>query len=212
MATGPGASPANPLVDRVKNILMQPKAEWPRIDAEPSTIAGIYRNYVVILAAIPPVAMLIGLMLLGGAFVYLPVSFLVGQAVLSYVLTLAGVYVIALIIDALAPTFGGTRNQISAFKLAAYSMTPFWVAGILFLIPFLGIFALLAAVYGCYLLYLGLPVLMKPPADKVLAYTIVAILASIIVLFVINTVTSRVIYAMMPAPPAATITINAPTS
>ena len=92
----------------------------------------------------------------------------------------------------------------------ASKVTSLWV--ILFLIPFLGIFALLAAVYGCYLLYLGPPVLMKPPADKVLAYTIVAILASIIVLFVINTVTSRVIYAMMPAPPAATITINAPTS
>ncbi len=209
MATGPGA-PANPLVERVKNILMQPKTEWPRIDAEPSTIAGIYRNYVAILAAIPPIAILIGLLLLGGAFVYLPMGLLIAQAILGYALTLVGVYVIALIIDALAPTFGGAKNPVSAFKVAAYSMTPFWVAGILFLIPFLGILALFAALYGIYLLYLGLPVLMKVAADKVVAYTIVTVLASMVVLFVVNTVTTRLAYALLPGTPAATITINAP--
>ncbi|MDB5671316.1 MAG: hypothetical protein JWO25_2275 [Alphaproteobacteria bacterium] len=211
MATDPGPSRTTSLVDRVKNILMQPKTEWPLIAAEPATIAGIYRNYVVILAAIGPICMMIGLMLMGGGFIHFATSFLIGQAILSYILALVGVYVIALIIDALAPTFGGVKSQVGAFKVAAYSMTASWVAGVLFIIPLLGILALVAAIYGFYLLYLGLPAVMKAPADKVVGYTIAVVIASIIVLFLISTITTRAMYAMMPqASPVSTITFSAP--
>ena len=129
MATNPTGGTTS-LVERVKNILMTPKTEWPRIDAEPATIAGLYTSYVMILAAIPPVCMLIGMLVFGVPFISLPVEYLVVQAVLSYVLSLAGVYLIALIIDALAPTFGGTKDRVKAFKVAAYSFTAAWVVGI----------------------------------------------------------------------------------
>jgi hypothetical protein len=188
---------------------MEPRAEWPRIDAEPATIGGIYRNYVVILAAIGPICLMLGLMLIGGGFVRFATSFLIGQAILSYVLTLVGVYVIALIVDALAPTFGAQKNLVSAFKLAAYSMTAAWVAGVFALVPFLAILIVVAAIYGLYLFYLGLPVLMKVPADKVIAYFVVAALASMIVLYLINTITTRAMYAMYP--PVNTISLTLPT-
>jgi len=48
------------LVERVKGILLSPKTEWPRIAAEPMTTQQIYTNWVLILAAIGPIAIAIG--------------------------------------------------------------------------------------------------------------------------------------------------------
>ena len=106
MATNPTGGAHAPLIQRVKNILTTPNTEWPVIDSEPATIGSIYKNYVIILAAIGPVCLLIGLLIFGGG--YLPMNFILGQAVITYLLALASVYVLALIIDALAPSFGGT--------------------------------------------------------------------------------------------------------
>jgi hypothetical protein len=97
------------------------------------------------------------------------------------------VYVLALIIDALAPNFGGVSNQVQALKVAAYSSTASWVAGIFGLIPplsWLGVLGL----YSLYLLYLGLPILMKSPPDKAAGYTGVVIIAAIVLFLVIGLV------------------------
>ncbi|HEX4737956.1 MAG TPA: Yip1 family protein [Allosphingosinicella sp.] len=208
MATNPTDGTSRSIVDRVRNILTKPKLEWPVIDAEPTTIADIYRNYVVILAAIPAICSAIGLFLMGNGFFHFSASYIIGQAVLSYVLTLVGVYIFALILEALAPSFGGTKDRVKAFKLAAYSWTAAWVAGVLMIIPLLGILVLLAALYGFYLLYLGVPVLMKVPEDKSAVYTIAAVVAMIIIYFLISIITSRIMWAMMP--PVSTISIAYP--
>jgi hypothetical protein len=121
----------------------------------------------------------------------------VTQAVVTFVLTLVMVYVLALIIDKLAPTFAGTSNQIQALKVAAYSYTASWVVGIFMLVPALSFLAILG-VYSLYLLYLGLPVLMKSPAEKALSYTAVVIIAAIVLFMVIG-----VVAGMFVAGPAA---------
>ena len=195
--TGPGPAPglrsAGPnkgLVNRAKDILTTPKTEWPVIDAEPSTIQGIYVGYVAILAAIGPICLLIGSQVFGYSILGVTwrpsLGYAIGQAVISYVLSLVSVYVMALIIDALAPNFGGTKNQLNAFKVSAYSMTAAWVAGVFSIIPMLGILGALAAIYSLYLLYLGLPVLMRVPQDKAITYVVVIIVAAILVYFVIG--------------------------
>jgi hypothetical protein len=113
-------------------------------------------------------------------------------AILSYILTLVGTYVLALIIDALAPTFNGQRNQIQALKLAAYSSTAAWLAGIFALIPRLGFLGILG-LYSLYLLYLGLPVLMKAPREKVLPYTAVVVVAAIVLFMIVGMIAGRFI-------------------
>lgn len=193
----PGA-PAS-LVDRVKNILMTPKTEWPRIDAEPSSIAGIYTGYVLILAAIGPIAMVIGQQVFGfSAFgiTYKPsISYSIGNAVLMYIMSLVVVYVVALIINALAPSFGGQQDQLKAFKVAAYSSTAGWVAGIFGIIPMLGWLALIGGLYGLYLLYLGLPVLMRVAQDKAVGYVVVVIVVNIVLYIVIAMVVASLTVA-----------------
>lgn len=180
------------LVERVKRILLSPKAEWEVIDAEPTTPAELYTRYIVPLAAIGPIAQLIGYSVFGVTVPFVgtyrvPVGSAITQALATYILTLAGTYVLALIIDALAPTFNGQKSQIQALKLTAYSLTASWVAGIFALIPGLRILTLLG-LYSLYLLYLGLPVLMKTPREKALAYTAVVIIAAIVLSLVIGVI------------------------
>jgi hypothetical protein len=180
------------LVDRVKRILLSPKTEWEVIDAEPATPSELYTRYIMPLAAIGPVAQLIGFSVFGITVPFVgtyrvPIGSAITQAVVSYILTLAGTYLLALIIDALAPTFNGQRSQIQALKLAAYSLTASWIAGIFGLVPALAILGVLG-LYSLYLLYLGLPVLMKAPREKAVGYTAVVILAAIVLWMIIGAV------------------------
>jgi len=173
------------LVARAKAILLTPAQEWPVIEKETTTAAELYTGYIVPLAAIGPVARAIGSSMIGvnlGPLGYWKVSpaKAVGREVVSYVFALAGCWVLAWIIDTLAPKFGGQSNFLQALKVAAYSATASWVFSVFFLVPALAVLSILG-LYSLYLLYLGLPVLMKAPSDKALGYFAVVILAAILV-------------------------------
>ncbi len=195
----PGA-PAS-LIDRVKNILLTPKTEWPRIDAEPATVGSIFTSYVLILAAIGPIATLIGQQVFGMSFLGVtykpPIGFTVATSVLTYALSLVSIYVLSLIIDALAPSFGGTKDPVKAFKVAAYSWTAAWIAGIFGIIPQLAILSILG-LYSLYLLFLGLPVLMKSPQDKAVGYTVVTIVIALVLWFVVGIITAALVASFFP--------------
>lgn len=183
------------LVDRVKRILMSPRTEWQVIEAEPTTPAQLYTGYIVPLAAIGPIAQLIGYSVFGISVPFMgtyrvPIGSAITSALVSYVLSLAAIYVLALIIDGLAPKFNGQRSQIQALKVAAYSSTASWVAGIFHLVPGLRLLTILG-LYSLYLLYLGLPIVMKAPMEKAMAYTAVVILAAIVLFMVIGVVAGR---------------------
>jgi len=189
MTDGPTNPATASLVERVKNILITPKTEWPRIDAEPASIGGVYTSYVLILAAIGPICGLIGQQLFGISMFVAhfkpPIGYSIAVAGVSYVLSLVSIYVLALIIDMLAPSFGGTKNNVKAFQVAAYSWTAAWVAGVFGLFPPIAILSILG-LYSLYLLYLGLPVLMKAPQDKAVGYTAVVIICAIVLYFVVG--------------------------
>jgi hypothetical protein len=185
------------------------------IDAEISSTRAIYIQYVAPLAAIGAIAGFIGRSIVGISIPFLGTyrtPFFSGlvMAVVMYALTLLSVFILALIIDALAPTFGGEKNFLRALKVSAYSYTPAWIAAVFQILPSLGVIGLLAGLYGLYLLYLGLPVLMRCPKDKAIAYTAVLCLCAIVLYVIIGMISSRVIGGAMmgsfgpnAAPPAA---------
>lgn len=171
-----GGTGTTGLVARVQNILMRPAAEWDVIDREPATVSGLFTGYACILAAIPAVLSLLSSLL----FVHWTIIIALVGALLNYVLGLAAIYVIALIVDALAPSFGAQRSPLQALKLIVYSYTAVWVAGFALIIPILGGLVVLAGlIYSYYLLWVGLPKLMKVPADKAVGYFIVTVLVGI---------------------------------
>jgi len=204
------------MIGRIKRILLEPKTEWARIDVEPDTVGGIFTRWVVPLAAVPALAGMVGALAFGYrafGFVYRPsIAEAAGGAVVRYVMALVSIFVLALIIDAIAPNFGGTKSKVQAMKVAAYAATASWLAGIFAIVPSLGFLGLLG-LYSLYLLYLGLPRLMKVAEDKALPYTLVtigaAILLAIVVMIVVAPISALFVTrsALVGSPTAGTATV-----
>jgi lysylphosphatidylglycerol synthetase-like protein (DUF2156 family) len=164
---------------RAHAVVADPSAEWARIENEPGDAAYLLTGYVAPLALIPAIFGLIGACVVGvegpGARILrAPIFDGVFGAVFGYVMSCATVLVLGLLINLLAPMFGGRRDFDSAFKLAVYSFTPVWLAGIFLVAPglrFLG----LTSLYGAYLLWKGLPRLMKSPESRVPYYAAIVV-------------------------------------
>lgn len=188
------------LKERVTKILTDPKAEWPVIEAEATAVDKLYKGYIMPLAAIPAVASFIGMSFIGlntgflGTIRTPIVRGFVGMIV-TYVLTLAMVYIGALVISKLAPTFQSKSDDLQALKLVTYAQTAGWIAGVLSVIPVLGMLAIIGGLYSIYLFYLGLPVMMKTPQDKVIPYMVVSALAIIVLSIVVGLVTGAIVGA-----------------
>ncbi len=190
-------------LNRAISILQSPLTELTKVKSEQISTNDIIRQYIAILAAIPAIAYIIGMGVVGisigilGSFKY-PIQYAIVGGILTYILSIAGVYITGIVINTLAPNFASKQNENQAMKLAAYSYTPVLIGGIFNIIPMLSVINLLFALYGLYILYLGIPVLMETPADKAMTYTVVVIVATLVVYFVIGAITSAIMFSMMP--------------
>jgi hypothetical protein len=191
---GTAAAPAPAIVERIKNILLTPKAEWPVIAQEPTSTAELYTGYVMLLAAFTAVMSLVRSSLIGvhvpfGDSVRLPLTTGLMSAVVAFIMGLIGLFVVGVIINVLAPTFGGQKDQRQALKTAAYAFTPGWLSAVFYLLPSMGtLLQFLAGLYGIYLLYLGLPVLMRSRPDKAVGYTVTVVISTMALFMVIGAV------------------------
>ena len=186
------------IIERIKAILTTPRTEWPAAAAEPATVQSLYAGYIAIVAALPIVAGFIKGSLIGssafGITVRTPIGMGIVGMLLHYVLALVIVYVVALIINALAPTFGGQKDMVQALKTVAYAWTASWVAGIAVIVPWLGwLIAIAGAVYAIYLLYLGLPHTMKCPPEKAGGYTAVSVIIAIVLSWIVGAIVVGVV-------------------
>src|SRR5688572_15725755 len=206
------------ILERVKKICLTPQTEWSVIASETTPTAGLITGYVLPLAAVSAVAGLIGGSVIGqtvplvGTY-RIPLTTGLSIAVFAVCTAVVAVFVISFIINALAPSFGAEKNSAQAFKVAVYSFTPAWVAGVFQILPALGLLAVLGALYALYLLYLGLPWLMKCPQDKAVGYTVVVVLCSIVMSVVLAALSATIVgtgmaetgglSGMMGSPPAS---------
>ncbi len=182
------------LMERVKLILTSPVTEWNVIEAEQTSVKEIYTEYILILAVITPIAGFIKTSIFGVSYPFLGtyrvgIGAGLGHMILSYLLSLVSIYLIALAIDRLAPTFGGSSDRIQALKTIAYALTAAWLAGILQIIPWIGFpLFLVGSLYSIYLLYLGLPTTMKCPREKSTGYTAATVVIAIVLGFLFSLV------------------------
>lgn len=170
-------------VERVRNLLLRPGATWEVIDGEAATVGGLYRGWVIPLVALSVLCYAIGALAFGygmGGFGYRPgVVPVAVTAILTFALQMVLVYVMALVIDALAPNFGGQKSRIQALKVSAYGATAAWLAGVFQIYPPLGVLGLLG-LYSVWLFYKGLPTLMKVPREKALGYTAAVVAIAVV--------------------------------
>jgi hypothetical protein len=179
------------IVERVKNILLNPKKEWDVIDKETTDVPQLITGYLLLLALIPGIASLLGYWIFGYKVPFMenvPGTFGLGlrYGVLAFVTPVISVFITAFVINILADSFGSTKDFRRAMQLVVYSYTASLLAGVFNLIPSLGILAFLAGLYGLYILYVGLQPMMKTPSEKVTSYFIVSLLVMIVAGMVIG--------------------------
>ncbi|HEX6973095.1 MAG TPA: Yip1 family protein [Vicinamibacterales bacterium] len=180
---------------RATKILTDPKNEWPVIEREPTTVNQLYMGYIGPLAAVAAIAGFIGSSIIGTLGIFrTPITWGLIGACLTFVLTLVSVYISAIVISKLAPTFQSTPDDRQALKLVAYAYTPAWLAAVIGILPVIGLLAsLIGGLYAIYLFYLGIPVMMKTPPDKVIPYMAISAVVIIVLWFVAAAITGAVI-------------------
>lgn len=188
----------NKIIQRARAVLVTPRTEWPVIAAEPTTAQDLYREYIMILAAIPPVAQFVKVSILGYAWHGFRVYRLgmgpgLTAAIVQYVASLGAVYLLAIIVEALAANFGGQPNRLQALKLVGYSYTASWIAGAALILPGLaGLIGLAGAIYSIYLLYLGLPSTMTVVPERAAGYTAVIVIGGLVLGWIIAVITGDI--------------------
>ena len=180
------------LLNRVINIITKPKEEWLVIKDEDISTKQLFVSYVAILALIPAVASFIG-----NFFTRFPVSYGIGVAIVTYIMTFVGIYLSAFVINLLAPNFESTQNMNNALKLVAFSYTPIWVGGIFNIIPSLSVLGSIFGLYGLYLLYLGIEPMMATPSAKRISYLVVSLLVLFVIYIVIGLIVGAIVGALM---------------
>lgn len=176
------------LFERIKDILLTPRSEWPVIEREFTEPAFLFVRYVALLALIPALAGFIGQSLVGvevsvGTFRE-PLLTGLTNAAISYLLSFLIVYVVAIAIDLLAQSFGGERNFMHALKLSVYAHTPVWLAGIFLLMPGLRFLTVLG-LYSGYLLATGSQQLMDVPRNRAPLFALTIIILAFVLIVVL---------------------------
>lgn len=198
--------PVRSLVARVKSLLLNPHSEWCVIAEEPAETHGLFSFYILWLAAINPLAKLIGGLLYGRAFNGIPYHLSVQDAViiapLDYIWGLLEFAALWLSLDILARYFSGVSDHARALKLAAYGATAWWLVGVFNLIPNLGVFHLLGF-YSLYLLYLGANPMMKVHREGAPIYILIAVIIVLIIGYVLRFPFETLMLRMTAASPAA---------
>lgn len=183
------------VTDRAKRILLSPAKEWEIIKKETISIGGMFTGYAAYLAAIPAVAGLIGRSLIGYSFMGFQSRFPFGSglawAVLYYLFSLGGVYLLGVIVDMLAPAFGARKDINASMKVAVFSSTAIWVAGVFAIIPALAPLSIVG-LYSLYLLYVGMKLLKEPVQDKMVGYFVITLIVSIFIYFIIGLIVSAI--------------------
>jgi len=191
---------------RILNICLKPRQEWDVIAGETSSTADLLKNYALPLVGIGAIAVFIGLSFVGisaGPFAQyrVPVGTGLAAAVVEFGRQIATAFILSVIVNELAPKFGGEKNSAQALKVAVYSLTPAWAVAVLWILPSLGALVSIVSLYGIYLLYLGLPRLMKSPPEKSVNYTVVVVACGIGVAIVTGLISRAIVGAGLGAVP-----------
>lgn len=189
------------LVERAKNILISPSNEWEVIKGESTSVSEMFTKYALLLALIPAIAGFIGYSVFGINFGFgsykIPIGTGILWAVLTYVLNLAGIFIIGFVVDALAPSFSSTKDMVASMKVVIFAYTAAWVAGIFSIIPVLSFIGIIGGVYSLVLMYMGLQRVKDVPKDKMIGYFIVILIVAIVVYMIIAAIVGAIAFSGM---------------
>lgn len=179
----------NAIIKRVINLITKTNEEWDAIQGESLTIKDIYLKFALILYAVPSAALFIGWLIIG-----VPFGMSIVMAIFLYAITIGVLFLMGLLVDVLAPAFGGTKDMVNSQKLVVFSMVPYAVIGALFILPIGGGYGLggglfyiimLVSLFSFYLMYLGAPKLKNIPKqqDKLVPFIIIMAIIWLVLIY-----------------------------
>jgi hypothetical protein len=192
------------IIERVKNIILQPKQEWENIVDEIADVRSLSFNYVLPLTLIPAVATILGWGLIGrthkvwGALATTVKGWDYGlsRGVVSFISSILAVFIAALVIDLLAHSFKSEKNYGKSFQLVAFAWTPAWIAGVFNIIPAISFLGTILSIYSLVLLYFGIGVMKKTPEESKAAYFVVSLLVMVVAFMIINLIIGAIVGAI----------------
>ena len=178
------------IVNQAKDLVFNPKGTMEKLKDE-----KVELNDIIIYLAIVGVPTFLGL-LLGYGFFWWSGGSLIGSAfviaIVMYIAAIVGVIIFGFILNALAPSFKTKSNKMQALKLVSYAATPWLLLGIFNIFPAAGLISLLGGLYGLYILYLGIPILMGTPKEQQMTFFIIGLIVYIIVMAAISMITGAI--------------------
>jgi len=183
---------ATGMFKRAIHILVKPHAAWDQIAEEQIQLDTLLKTYILPLAAIMPLATMIGIILGDGIGIQQQLGHYAVEMVVNYIFAVFAVYLVAYLTNYLIPFFGGEKNYGNALRLVAYTSTAIWLPGIFWLMPEFGKLAFILSLYCLYLGYLGLQVLMKCPEAKAFWLVIVMLIIAMTLGIITQSLKDRV--------------------
>ncbi len=185
------------ILGHVWGLLLHPDREWEAIRAEPCSVGDCYLRHVMILAALPAISGFIGTTQVGwqvgmGETVKLTVASALLISAVFYVAMLVAVVTMGEFIHWMAHTYGAEPSLEHSVVLAAYTATPLFLVGVLALYPVVWLnmlFGLLALGYAIYLLYTGVPIVMRIPKDQGYMFSSSILTVGMVMLVALLTIT-----------------------
>ena len=169
------------IVNQAKDLVFNPKGAMEKLKDE-----KVETKDIVIYLAIVGIPTFLGVLLGYGFFWWGGFGGLIGYAfalaIITYILSIIGIVVFGFILNALAKNFKTKENKMQAMKLVSYAATPWLLLGILNIFPGFGFISLVGGLYGLYILYLGIPILMGTPKEQQMPYFIVGLIVYIVVM------------------------------
>ncbi|BDM65055.1 YIP1 family protein [Shewanella sp. NFH-SH190041] len=182
------------ILSHLKGLYTHPKQEWHTIEQNHET-AHNSLTHILLIALIPAICSYIANTQIGwnpgaGDLLYLtPASALYMSAGMYFGL-IAGVFALAYLVYWMAKTFDASPSYTQAFELASYTATPLFMVGFSALYPelwFMMLVGLAGVSYSVYLLYTGVPILMKIPEEKGFIYASSVVTAGLVLLVALMT-------------------------
>lgn len=180
------------LLNHAFGLFTHPDSEWAEIRKEHAPPRRLYVAYVLVLAAIAPICAYISTAHFGWKvgserLIKLTEISALQMSVLTYVAILVGVFALGYAINWMAKTYGAKEELVpsNGIALAAYSCTPLFLAGFALLYPvpwFNALIFLLAAGYGAWLMFEGLPIVMGIPKDQAVMYVGALLTVALVIL------------------------------
>lgn len=166
-------------IQHMMGILYHPKEEWGQIRKEHFSSTHIFLQQISVLAAIPAISMFIGTTqvgwsIAGSEYVKLEAMSALPAAVAFYFAMWVAVAFITYTIRWMEKNYGGNVSFEDCLSLATYTATPLFLSGLAALYPLLWFnvaVGLVAISYTVYLLYTGVPVIMRIPEERAFMFS-----------------------------------------